>query len=102
MGKRGAVRNNAGLPVDHSGPGLGVGPTTTPTAGRKPEACPPLLSVPPSQTKSGQGSGDGVPGGGEAATPSSLDPIQTNRNNGLGRSNDPARFMLARGHTLSF
>ena len=40
-GKRGAVRNNSGLPVDHSGPGLRVGPTNSSTAGRKPEACPP-------------------------------------------------------------
>ena len=49
-GKRGEVRNNSGLPVDHSGPGLGVGPTTPPTDGRKPEACPPPH---PSQHKSG-------------------------------------------------
>jgi len=77
MGKRGAVQNNSGVPVDHSGPGLGVGPTTPPTAGRKPEACPPSF---PSQHKSGQGSGDGVPGGGAAAAPSSLDPIKSNRN----------------------
>jgi len=71
MGKRGAVGINSGDPVDHSGPGLGR-PTTPPTAGRQPEACPPLcqsathcLSL--SQPKSGQGSGDGVPSGGEAA-----------------------------------
>jgi hypothetical protein len=76
-GKRDAVRNNSGLPVDHSGPGLEVGPTTPATAGRKPEACPPISL---SQHKSGQGSGDGVPGGGEAAGVSSLDPIKTNRN----------------------
>jgi len=77
MGKRGEVRNNSGQPVDHSGPGLGVGPTTPPTAGRKPEACPPISA---SQHKSGQGSGDGVPGGGEAAVVSSLDPNERNRN----------------------
>ena len=77
MGKRGEVRNNSGLPVDHSGPGLGVGPTTPATAGRKPEACPPNST---SQHKSGQGSGDGVPGGGEAAVVSSLDLNKTNRN----------------------
>jgi|SRR5580704_1874406 hypothetical protein len=94
MGKRGAVRNNSGLPVDHSGPGLGVGPTTPATAGRKLEACPPLFPVPPSQTKSGQGSGDGVPGGGAAATPSSLDPIQTNRNKQLGRGKHCGRFSV--------
>ena len=40
-GKRGAVRNNSGEPVDHSGPGLRVGPTTPATADRKSEACPP-------------------------------------------------------------
>ena len=41
-GKRGAVRNtNSGLPVDHSGPGLRVGPTNPATADRKSEACPP-------------------------------------------------------------
>jgi hypothetical protein len=80
-GKRGAVRNNSGLPVDHSGPGLGVGPTTPSTAGRTPEACPPSFAgIAPSQPKSGQGSGGGVPGGGEAAVPSSLDPIKSNRN----------------------
>ena len=103
MGKRGAVRNNSGAPVDHSGPGLGVGPTTPATAGRKPEACPPLFSVPPSQTKSGQGSGDGVPGGGEAATPSSLDTLQINRNTthenvfsstSVGRNKNCGRFTL--------
>jgi hypothetical protein len=77
VGKRSAVRNNSGLPVHHSGPGLGVGPTTPVTAGRKPEACPPHLS---SQPKSGQGSGDRVPGGGAAAVPSSLVPVQSNRN----------------------
>jgi hypothetical protein len=44
MGKRGAVRTtNSGLPVDHSGPGLRVGPTTPATADRKSEACPPGL-----------------------------------------------------------
>ena len=40
-GKRGAVRNDSGLPVDHSGPGLRVGPETSMTSGRNPEACPP-------------------------------------------------------------
>ena len=34
-------RNNSELPVDHSGPGLRVGPTTPPPVGQKPEACPP-------------------------------------------------------------
>jgi len=40
-GKRGAVRSNSGLPVDHSGPGLRVGPGTPVTSGLNPEACPP-------------------------------------------------------------
>ncbi len=93
MGKRGAVRNNSGEPVDHSGPGLGR-PTTPPTAGRKPEACPPVFSSHPPQTKSGQGSGDRVPGGGEAATPSSLDQIQVNRNKELGRNKHCGRFTV--------
>ena len=44
-GKRGAVRNNSGPPVDHSGPGLRVGPTTPATADRKSEACPPEFGV---------------------------------------------------------
>ena len=91
-GKRGAVRtNNSGLPVDHSGPGLGVGPTTPATAGRKPEACPPSFF---SQHKSGQGSGDGVPGGGAAVVVSSLDPIKSNRNNLPGRNPYCGSFTL--------
>lgn len=46
MGKRGAVRiSNSGFPVDHSGPGLRVGPTTSATADRKSEACPDGLSL---------------------------------------------------------
>src|SRR5215471_10400277 len=90
-GKRSAVRNDSGLPVDHSGPGLGVGPTTPPIAGRKPEACPPSF---PSQHKSGQGSGDGVPGGGEAAVGSSLDPFKNNRNTISGRNRNCGRFTL--------
>lgn len=53
--------------------------------------------------KSGQGSGDGVPGGGEAAVkPSSLDPIQINRNTAhqrvssasVGRGKHCGRFTL--------
>jgi len=111
-GKRDAVRNNSGKPVDHSGPGLGVGPTNPPTAGRKPEACPSDSEVgfgvgvgvdagvgvgvgsdlAFSQHKSGQGSGDGVPGGANeesavrsaaAQTVSSLDELQNNRNIGF-------------------
>jgi hypothetical protein len=97
MGERGAVRNDSGLPVDHSGPGLGVGPTTPPTAGRKPEACPPTF---PSQSKSGQGSGDGVTGGGAAAVPSSLVPVRSNRNRPTKRKPYCGRFTLA-GQSLS-
>jgi len=97
MGKRGAVRNNSGLPVDHSGPGLEVGPTTPPTAGRKPEACPPSL---PFQHKSGQGSGDGVPGGGGAAVGSSLDHVRSNRNKPSGRNFFCGCFTLA-GQSLT-
>src|SRR5438309_1542627 len=93
QGKRGAVRNKSGLPVDHSGPGLGVGPTTPPTAGRKPEACPP--SFPLSQSKSGRGSGGGTPGGGEAAVDlPSLDQIQTNRNKQLRRGKYCGRYTV--------
>ncbi len=69
MGKRGAVRNNSGLPVDHSGPGLGRANNSTnsqPKAGGLPTRY--FFSQP----KSGQGSGDGVPGGGEAVRSSSL------------------------------
>ena len=44
-GKRGEVRTNSGPPVDHSGPGLRVGPTTSATADRKSEACPPDFDV---------------------------------------------------------
>jgi hypothetical protein len=108
-GKRGAVRNNSGLPVDHSGPGLGVGPTTPLTAGRKPEACPPSLPTTSStitaldgfslsQRKSGQGPVDGVPGGGEAAAVSSFNPIQTNRNSPSGRGKHCGQFTV-RGQT---
>lgn len=95
-GKRNAVRNtNSGAPVDHSGPGLRVGPTIPATSDRKPEACPPGFDSLPSQRKSGQGSGDGVPGGASGASGvlrskatqrgwgSSLDEIQNNRNTGI-------------------
>jgi hypothetical protein len=89
MGKRGAVRNNSGLPVDHSGPGLGVGPTTPATAGRMPEACPPsFLRFPPSQPKSGPRARE------RAVGPSSLDQIQTNRNKQLGRGKHCGRYSV--------
>ncbi len=53
-GKRSAVRiTNSGEPVDHSGPGLRVGPINPATADRKSEACPPGLDSVVSQHKSG-------------------------------------------------
>jgi hypothetical protein len=91
MGKRGAVRDNSGLPVRQSGPGLG-GPTTPSTTGRKPAACPPILPSP--QPKTGQRFGDGVPIGGEAAVHSSLDQIQSNRNKRLKRGKHCGRFSV--------
>ena len=69
MGKRSAVRNESGLPVDHSGPGLGRANTFTDSQ-PKTGGLPANINA---QHKSGQGSGDGVPGGGEAAVTSSLD-----------------------------
>jgi hypothetical protein len=70
-GKRSAVRNNSGEPVHPSGPGLGVGPTPPPTAGRKPEACPPKslgvsIRPAPSQHKTGRVPEGGALGGREA------------------------------------
>src|SRR5579872_4502965 len=101
-GKRSAVRNNSGLPVDHSGPGLGVGPTPSATAGRKPEACPSDLDI--SQRKSGRESEGGALSGtsvasgelrSEATQQSSyLDPIQINRNRDLGRGKHCGKFTV--------
>jgi hypothetical protein len=89
-GKRGEVRNNAGLPVDHSGPGLRVGPTTPATADRKSEACPPSSDSSLSQHKSGRESESGALSGANAVSDvlrseatrrgSFLDEIQNNRN----------------------
>jgi len=69
-GKRSAVRNNSGKPVYPSGPGLGVGPTPPPTAGRKPEACP----YPP-QPKTGWELEGKALGGREAPALNSLDAV---------------------------
>src|SRR5438477_10923873 len=91
-GKRGAARNqNSGLPVDHSGPGLRVGPTTTPsTADRNSAACPPNVVSYISQHKSGRESESGALSGASEASDelrskatqrgSSLVEIEINRN----------------------
>jgi hypothetical protein len=102
MGKRSAVRNDSGLPVDHSGPALGVGPTPSLTAGRKPEACPSDLDI--SQCKSGPESEGRALSGTSAASgdlrseatqqSSYLDPIQINRNRELGRGKYCGRFTV--------
>ena len=55
MGERIAADSNSGNAVDHSAPGLKQ-PTHPSTAGRKPEARPPIL-----QPKSGPGRGAGSP-----------------------------------------
>src|SRR5437773_9033053 len=84
-GKRGDVRtNNSGQPVDHSGPVLRVGRTTSNTADRKSEACPPE-SV--SQHKSGQRASEASEHIGrarlalrsEAEQRTSLDQLENNR-----------------------
>ena len=72
MDERDAVRKNSGQPVHQSGPGL-TGPTLSPTAGRKPEARPPV------QPKTGRGVGQS-PMGCEAALSSFLDSLEINRN----------------------
>jgi hypothetical protein len=99
-GKRSAVRNKSGLPVDHSGPELGVGPTTPPTSGRTPEACPPDLDS--SQHKSGRrsrrqsllGAGKASPGlRSQAEQPPLLDQVEINRNI-TGRGKHCGRFSV--------
>jgi hypothetical protein len=74
-GERDAVRIDSGSPVDHSGPGLTVGPTLPATTGRKPVARLPVFhntdqspyevkerrEAAICQPKSGQGCGDSVP-----------------------------------------
>ncbi len=95
MGKRNAVRINSGLPVHQSGPGLGRANNSInsqPKAGGLPSNL--------SQPKTGQGSGDRVPGGGEAAVPSSLVPIRSNRNRPTTRKPYCGCFTLA-GQSLT-
>lgn len=91
MGERHAVPFNSGLPVDHSGPELGAGPTTPATADQKSEARP---SISISQHKSGQGFRGQSPlvvreAGhellSEAKQLSSLDHLEINRNSGRGK-----------------
>src|SRR6185437_10101073 len=98
-GKRGAARNNSGESVDHSDPGLRVGPTTLSTSDRTSEACPPNsvntgvgfdVGVNSSQSKSGRESESGALSGTSNASDilrsaatqrgSFLDEIQNNRN----------------------
>jgi hypothetical protein len=94
-----AVVHQTGTTVAHSVPVRGAANKPTRTD-RKSDAS--LCSVDACSgstanhhhAKSGQGSGDGVPGGGEAAVPSSLDPIQTNRNKQLGRGKHCGRFSV--------
>jgi hypothetical protein len=74
MGKRGAVQINSGLPVHQSGPGLGRTNNSSDSQA-KTGGLPTNLSQP----KTGRGLGQS-PSGGEAAVPSSLDPVKTNRN----------------------
>ncbi len=88
MGKRGAVRDNSGLPVHQSGPGLGRANNSIdvqPKAGGLP-----ALS---SQPKTGRGLGPG-PSGGEAAVPSPFNQIQINRNKPAGRGKHCGRFSV--------
>ncbi len=95
-----AVVHQTGTTVAHSVPVRGAANKPT-SADRKSDAslcsaevCSGSPSNPHHHAKSGQGSGDGVPGGGEAAVPSSLDQIQTNRNKQLGRGKHCGRFSV--------
>jgi hypothetical protein len=88
-GERGTVRNNSGLPVHQSGPGLGRANSSIngqPKTGGLP-------TNPFSQPKTGQGLGQS-PSGGEAAVPSSLDPIKSNRNKHPNRHRSCGCFTL--------
>ena len=85
MGKRGAARNNSGQPVDHSGPDLGVGPTSSETSGRNPEACPPS-----SQLLETDGRGDTVGSGGLRRE--ALDSPQGERARGAAERSGAAHF----------
>jgi hypothetical protein len=95
-----AVVHQTGTTVAHSVPVRGAANKPT-SADRKSDAslcsaevCSGSALNPHHHAKSGQGSGDGVPGGGEAAVLSSLDPIQTNRNKQLGRGKHCGRYTV--------
>jgi hypothetical protein len=96
-----AVVHQTGTTVAHSVPVRGAANKPT-SADRKSDAslcsaevCSGSALNPYHHAKSGQGSGDGVPGGGEAAGRfTSLDPIQTNRNKQLGRGKHCGRFTV--------
>jgi hypothetical protein len=95
-----AVVHKTGTTVAHSVPVRGAANKPT-SADRKSDAslcsadiCSGNALTIHHHAKSGQGSGDGVPGGGEAAVVSSLDQIQTNRNKQLGRGKHCGRFTV--------
>lgn len=99
-----AVVHQTGTTVAHSVPVRGAANKPT-SADRKSDAslcsaevCNGFDLNPHHHAKSGQGSGDGVPGGGEAAGFTSLDQIQTNRNKQLGRGKHCGRYTV-RGQT---
>jgi hypothetical protein len=93
-GKRGAVRNNSGLPVHQSGPVLGRANNSTdsqPKAGGLPSN----LFFNSSQPKTGRESEGGALSGSAAAVPSSLDLVRTNRNRPTKRKPYCGNFTLA-------
>jgi len=95
MGKRGAVRNNSGLPVHQSGPGLGRANNSInsqPKAGGLPSNL--------SQPKTGRELEGSALVGREAPVPSSLVPIRTNRNKPTQRKPYCGHFTLA-GQSLT-
>ena len=94
-GQAGCGPNNSGLPVGPlPGPGLGVGPTTPATAGKARGLPSTFFPYPYPRLKVVRGPPDaGLPGGGEAAMPSS-DQIQINRNKKLGRGKHCGRYSV--------
>jgi hypothetical protein len=100
-----AVVHQTGTTVAHSVPVRGAANKPT-SADRKSDAslystdvCSGFDVYHYHHAKSGQGSGDGVPGSGEAAGRfTSLDPLQTNRNSASGRGKYCGRFTV-RGQT---